>query len=171
MRIAQDVWWFSNLASCHREMGRADPCHPHSASQTAPHLHLNLPPPAISRLPLCPPPALQMSERMRRSRIRIPTGPPQRGGGGLRGPAPIGTMSRYPRAARAPRRPAVRRSGAGWCMLQPPQQRCTALLGSLRASAPEEVVYWSSRWERMRSNNARDSPQNVSSSEFVFVFR
>lgn len=48
MRIAEDVWWFSNLGSCHREMGRADPCHPHSASQTAPHLHLNLPLLAIS---------------------------------------------------------------------------------------------------------------------------
>lgn len=48
MRIAEDIWWFSNLSSCHREMGRADPCHPHSASQTAPHLHLNLPLLAIS---------------------------------------------------------------------------------------------------------------------------
>lgn len=48
MRIAEDVWWFSNLCSCHREMGRADPCHPHSESQTAPHLHLNLPPLTIS---------------------------------------------------------------------------------------------------------------------------
>lgn len=48
MRIAEDVWWFSNLCSCHREMGRADLCHPHSESQTAPHLHLNLPPLTIS---------------------------------------------------------------------------------------------------------------------------
>lgn len=43
MRIAEDVWWFSNLGNCHRKMGLDDPCHPHSASQTAPHLHLNLP--------------------------------------------------------------------------------------------------------------------------------
>lgn len=43
MRIAEDIWWFSNLCSCHREMGRADPCHPHSASQTASHLHPSLP--------------------------------------------------------------------------------------------------------------------------------
>lgn len=42
MLIAQDIWWFSNLCSCHQEMGRADPCHPYSASQTAQHLHLNL---------------------------------------------------------------------------------------------------------------------------------
>lgn len=43
MCIAEDVWWFSNLRTCHWEMGRADPRHPHGASQTAPHLHLNLP--------------------------------------------------------------------------------------------------------------------------------
>lgn len=61
-RIAEDVWWFSNLCSCHREMGLADPCHPHSESQTAPHLHLNLPPPPrYLRPPLRRPPALRMS--------------------------------------------------------------------------------------------------------------
>lgn len=48
MRIAEDIWRFSNLCSCHQEMGRADPCHPHSASQTAPHLHPNLPQLTIS---------------------------------------------------------------------------------------------------------------------------
>lgn len=49
-------------------MGRADPCHPHSASQTAPHLYLNLPVVA-SGLPLCRSPALQMSGQMLHSRI------------------------------------------------------------------------------------------------------
>lgn len=48
-------------------MGRADPCHPHSASQAGPHLHLNL-----SLLANSPPlhrsPALQMSARMLHSR-------------------------------------------------------------------------------------------------------
>lgn len=68
MRIAQDVWWFSNLGSCHQEMGRVDPCHPHSASQTAPHLYLNLPTP-VSFPPLCRSPALQMSGQMLHSRI------------------------------------------------------------------------------------------------------
>lgn len=61
-------------------MGRADPCHPHSASQTAPHLHLNLPL-LVSSPPLCRPPALQMSGRMLRG--RIPTLP--QGGGDLLG--------------------------------------------------------------------------------------
>lgn len=49
-------------------MGRADPCHPHSASQTAPHLYLNLLVVA-SAPPLCRSPALQMSGQMLHSRI------------------------------------------------------------------------------------------------------
>lgn len=49
-------------------MGRADPCHPHSASQTAPHLCLNLPVLA-SAPPLCRSPSLQMSGQMLHSRI------------------------------------------------------------------------------------------------------
>lgn len=43
MPMAWDIWWFSNLSSCHQEMGRAHLCHHRSASQTAPRLHLNLP--------------------------------------------------------------------------------------------------------------------------------
>jgi len=78
MRIAEDVWWFSNLRSCHWEMGRADPCHPHSASQTAPHLHLNLS--LLAHYPqLCHLLALQMSGWM--LHIHIPTHP--QGGGDL----------------------------------------------------------------------------------------
>lgn len=49
-------------------MGRVDPCHPHSASQTAPHLCLNLPMP-VSFPPLCRSLALQMSGQMLHSRI------------------------------------------------------------------------------------------------------
>ncbi|TNN76478.1 hypothetical protein EYF80_013343 [Liparis tanakae] len=50
-----------------------------------------------------------------------------------------------PRAARVS---AAACCAARWCRLMraaSPQQRCTAVLGSLRASASEEVVYWSSR--------------------------
>lgn len=72
-RIAEDVWWFSNLASCHREMGRADPCHPHGASQTAPPSPSQSASPRYLCLPLCCPPALQMSGRMLCSGIPPPT--------------------------------------------------------------------------------------------------
>lgn len=41
MCIAEDIWWFSNLCSCHGEMGRADPCHPESESQTA-HISISI---------------------------------------------------------------------------------------------------------------------------------
>lgn len=64
MRIAEDVWWFSNLCSCHREMGRADPLSSPQWISNSPTSPSPSPSNRYLRPPLCRPPALQMSGRM-----------------------------------------------------------------------------------------------------------
>lgn len=171
MRIAEDVWWFSNLSSCHWEMGRADPCHPHSASQTAPHLHLNLPPLTISvhhcvvhLLSKC------QHEYFAAASLRLPRV-------GVTCSAAIWYNVMLSLGKGSMLTCCV--ECAGWCMLshnnRDPDTVCASLHGSLRATKWEDRMFWGTGWEIMRQKMHRawvqlvrmkTFPENVSSFEF-----
>lgn len=82
MCIAEDIWWFSNLSSCHREMGASWPLSSPRCISNSPTSPSQSPSPRALSLSLSPPPtrrppALQMSARTLRA--SVPAHPP--GGG------------------------------------------------------------------------------------------